>query len=376
MNNNEYEEFSVGNMAPVVRPDQVLSKNQNTEEYSDDISKGIANEFDALDMMVPGSSVTENDETDDEDEVTEATDEEKNHSASMKAIVKANRAKVGEAERELKSCKKSAEKVRREFKDLCGKVKYHPILKAPDYDMSGDKINSITCTMDLFTYKKGSEVDASQISKMKKALQSSINVTKRKLVIFDASDDKTNKISVKVTINDVIQPQPAEIEEAAVISFDESEDSEFMTESTEKIDDDIKPMIVKLNEKGYKTKYSCSGHPSARFKKDKFRDGILYDKLYSSARIVFDGTYDISAPNHWKKKTLNDGKNTAIYVKAPQFKIVDGLPKDAFYKWKDKYMNALEKWVDDLPKAGEKSEKDEKEEDITESVYLDLFLDI
>ena len=70
------------------------------------------------------------------------------------------------------------------------------------------------------------------------------------------------------------------------------------------------------------------------------------------------------------------GKNTAIYVKAPQFKIVDGLPKDAFYKWKDKYMNALEKWVDDLPKAGEKSEKDEKEEDITESVYLDLFLDI
>lgn len=191
MNNNEYEEFSVGNMAPVVRPDQVLSKNQNTEEYSDDISKGIANEFDALDMMVPGSSVTENDETD---------DEEKNHSASMKAIVKANRAKVGEAERELKSCKKSAEKVRREFKDLCGKVKYHPILKAPDYDMSGNKINSITCTMDLFAYKKGSEVDASQISKMKKALQSSINVTKRKLVIFDASDDKTNKISVKVTI--------------------------------------------------------------------------------------------------------------------------------------------------------------------------------
>ena len=301
MNNNEYEEFSVGNMAPVVRPDQVLSKNQNTEEYSDDISKGIANEFDALDMMVPGSSVTENDETDDEDEVTEATDEEKNHSASMKAIVKANRAKVGEAERELKSCKKSAEKVRREFKDLCGKVKYHPILKAPDYDMSGDKINSITCTMDLFTYKKGSEVDASQISKMKKALQSSINVTKRKLVIFDASDDKTNKISVKVTINDVIQPQPAEIEEAAVISFDESEDSEFMTESTEKIDDDIKPIIAKLNEKGYKTKYSCSGHPSARFKKDKFRDGILYDKLYSTARIVFDGTYDISAPNHWKE---------------------------------------------------------------------------
>ena len=52
---------------------------------------------------------------------------------------------------------------------------------------------------------------------------------------------------------------------------------------------------------------------------------------------------------------------------------MDGLPKEAFYKWKKKYMNALEKWVSDLPKFGEQNKTDEKE--VVESTINDLMID-
>ena len=145
-----------------------------------------------------------------------------------------------------------------------------------------------------------------------------------------------------------------------------------MTESTKEIDDDIKGIIKMLNDKGYETKYSCSGHPSARVKKDVYRDGILNKKLYSTARIVFAKDYEFdSIPEGWEVKVLDEDK-TGIYVKPPTFKIVDGLPTEAFYKWKKKYMSSLEKWAKDLPKFGEKP-KDDSE--VLESVLTDIILD-
>lgn len=161
------------------------------------------------------------------------------------------------------------------------------------------------------------------------------------------------------------------------VAFESAEEEDWTTylESDTKIDDDIKPIIDKLNDKGYETKYSCSGHPSARVKKDVFRDGVYKDKLYSTARIVFAKNYDIgSAPKYWTKKTLNDGELTSLYVVPPTFKIVDGLPKDAFSKWKQKYMESLEKWVDELPKQGEK--KEDNTEEVVESVLDDLLIDV
>ena len=128
-----------------------------------------------------------------------------------------------------------------------------------------------------------------------------------------------------------------------------------------------------LNKKGYKTKYSCSGHPSARFKRDKFRDGVLNKRLYSTARIVFAKDYDFpSIPKGWEMKVLDEDK-VGIYVKPPTFKIMDGLPKEAFYKWKKKYMYALENWVSNLPKFGEQNKTDEKE--VVESTINDLMID-
>lgn len=152
--------------------------------------------------------------------------------------------------------------------------------------------------------------------------------------------------------------------------FEESVD--WMEESSKDIDEDIKEVIDTLNEKGYETKYSCSGHPSGRFKKDKFRDGVLHKKLYSTARVVFAKKYDLpSIPKYWELKELDD-ESTAIYVKPPTYKITNGLPVDAFNKWKQKYMNSLRNWAKELPNEGEA--KEEKETATVESVIDDLII--
>lgn len=154
--------------------------------------------------------------------------------------------------------------------------------------------------------------------------------------------------------------------------FDPDED--IFSESTKDIDEDIKEVIDTLNKKGYITKYSCSGHPSGRFKKDVFRDGVLHKKLYSTARVVFAKDYDFpSIPKYWELKVLDEDKS-AIYVKPPTYKITNGLPKDAFTKWKAKYMNSLRTWVDKLPNQGEEPEQKESKDVTVESVIDDILI--
>lgn len=159
------------------------------------------------------------------------------------------------------------------------------------------------------------------------------------------------------------------------VQFEEVTEENLMTESSD-IDDDIQGVITSLNDKGYKTKYSCSGHPSSKVHNDVYRDGILHGKLYSTARVVFDGKYDIDAPTGWTKKELNNGKNTAIYVDPPVFKITDGIPVKAFSKWKAKYMESLKDWVKSLPKEGETQKEKPEESDVLESAITDLLLDM
>jgi hypothetical protein len=141
------------------------------------------------------------------------------------------------------------------------------------------------------------------------------------------------------------------------------------------IDEDIKPIITKLNDKGYKTIASCSGHPSAREKNDVYRDGVKYGKLYSTARVVFDKIYDFpNIPDGWTKKVMEEDNRVGIYVDPPQFKIINGLPEKQYTNWKRRYMSALEKWVDDLPKEGE-TKKDDNSEVTLESVIQDMTAD-
>lgn len=180
--------------------------------------------------------------------------------------------------------------------------------------------------------------------------------------MFDSLD-----LTIEDSKQESVEDEPVVVEDFCFFE----EEVNWKMESTKDLDDDIKDIIAKLNKKGYETKYSCSGHPSGRFKRDRFRDGILHKKLYSTARIVFAKDYDFpSIPKYWEVKVLDEDK-TGIYVKPPTFKITDGLPVDAFNKWKAKYMYHLEKWVDKLPEEGKK-----KDEDVTlESVIDDLIID-
>lgn len=147
------------------------------------------------------------------------------------------------------------------------------------------------------------------------------------------------------------------------------------SEHNPNIDDDIKPIIKTLNEKGYKTIASCSGHPSARRKDDRFHDGVRYGKLYSSARIVFDKIYDFpNIPDGWQKKVMEKDNRVGIYVTPPTFKIIDGLPEKNYTNWKRRYMRSLETWANDLPKQGE-VKKAEDPKLTLESVVDDIIVD-
>ena len=175
-------------------------------------------------------------------------------------------------------------------------------------------------------------------------------------------------------IESVLYERMREWNEPGGVIFEESELKDF-GESAQ-IDDDIKDTIKTLNEKGYETKYSCSGHPSARLKSDGKRDGIKDKKLYSTAKIVFAKDYDFgNIPDCWEEKKLDEG-NTGIYVKGPTFKIINGLPVNQFYKWKAKYMRNLRKWADDLPDAKDSGKKEEKIEEGVNEVFEDLLIDL
>lgn len=128
-----------------------------------------------------------------------------------------------------------------------------------------------------------------------------------------------------------------------------------------KIDDDISGEIVILTNKGYEVKYSCSGHDKTFRKNDTNKDGVLHNKLYSTARIIFNKPYwfdDI--PKGWEMRPIE--KRTALYVTPRTYNEKDGTTEVAFEKWKREYMSSLQGWIQALPdvKKLEKQTSDKK----------------
>lgn len=145
-------------------------------------------------------------------------------------------------------------------------------------------------------------------------------------------------------------------------------------------DEGMQPILSKLHDKGYKTKYSCTGHKDSG-SKDRNDDGIVNGKLASAARIMFNGDYDFpDPPKHWGFKTV-DGKD---YLYVLQYSN-DGKNPDAFDEWKNKYMASLDRWVDSLPNAKKENDKvvedtpseDKKDQsnEVKESVDFDTVID-
>ena len=120
------------------------------------------------------------------------------------------------------------------------------------------------------------------------------------------------------------------------------------------MEDEIKPIVEKLERKGYKVKYASPGHKNLRKKEDKEPDGKYYGKLYSDARVMFDKVYDFpsDAPKYWHWREV-DGCSY-LDITPLNHKESDGSIDEAFAKWKENYMNSLRKFVDDLKDDGSK----------------------
>lgn len=134
---------------------------------------------------------------------------------------------------------------------------------------------------------------------------------------------------------------------------DENQDN-----SNEKTPDPIKHIVVALEGKGYRVKYSSPGYMDSYFKRDRNKDGVINGKTASSARIVFSKDYRFNTtPKYWEWKVLDNGFK-ALYVKP----MSENDDPNQMSKWKQKYMDSLEMWVKNLPMAGAADKEDHKED--------------
>ena len=154
------------------------------------------------------------------------------------------------------------------------------------------------------------------------------------------------------------------------------ESSEDLLTEAANMENEIKPIVAKLNEKGYKVKYASPGHRKLRKKEDEKSDGIYYDKLYSDARIMFKDLYKFpDAPKYWHWREV-DGCSYLDISPIPYDK-KKGTPDEAFAKWKDNYMYNLKVYVDKLKdnnsKEVEESVIEESVDVFAESLMEDIF---
>ena len=128
--------------------------------------------------------------------------------------------------------------------------------------------------------------------------------------------------------------------------------------SNEKTPDPIKHIVVMLEGKGYRVKYSSPGYMDSYFKRDRNKDGVINGKTASSARIIFSNDYRFNTtPKYWEWKVLDNGFK-ALYVKP----MSENEDPNQMSKWKQKYMDSLEMWVKNLPMAGTDDKEDHKED--------------
>lgn len=151
----------------------------------------------------------------------------------------------------------------------------------------------------------------------------------------------------------------------------EKTNEEIMTEKAD-MEKEIKPIVDKLESKGYMVWYASPGHSSLRSKEDKEPDGVYKGKLYSDARIMFEKKYNFpEAPKHWKWREV-DGCSYLDIVPG-EYNDKNGTPDEAFMKWKSEYMSSLVAWVEDLKENGsEVKESYEGDLDMMISNMIDL----
>ena len=250
---------------------------------------------------------------------------------------------------------------------------WYRVIAALDVNMKEAKKNgeSISITILNGVYNKTLKV----IDKMEKCLKDMSKALKEAKKVDDSEiqkeleEIKQMKESVELPSNVFVEL--TNLYESGVIDLETYMDCYL---EAKKPDDGMMEILDTLNRKGYKTKYSCSGHKRS-FKEDRNDDGVINGKLTSGARIMFMDDYEFpDPPKHWGWKTV-DGKDY-LYVIAVSHN-ADKIDSDkAFDAWKNKYMASLKRWVDSLPDQAEADQviknKAKEEEDVTESAWKEL----
>ena len=187
----------------------------------------------------------------------------------------------------------------------------------------------------------------------------------------EKNDDTKTESVITLSENAEFMKECATLVNEGVLDIEDYVD--FVTEA-KKPDDGIMDILKMLNAKGYKTKYSCTGHKKT-WARDRNDDGIINGELVSSARIVFKKDYNFpDAPKHWGWKNV-DGKDY-LYVLPKSCSGTTEQNQKAFDAWKNKYMESLRTWVENLPDlkdSGKVIRKDNpsKEEDVSESTAFE-----
>lgn len=356
-----HTEASVGTMMPITQPDQVFRKTESTE---------IDEAFGALNpsMFNRESSSREMDESETFSNIEKSADlmDSDSPEERRKLVldpVDPNTEDPTEMDYDESEIFSNIEKSADLMDSDSPEERRHAVLDPVDPETD----NPTDMSMD-----EGSVFDNS--GRVDHMLDSDSPEERRKMVLHSADSNSMNEDFNDLFAKCGVIQDPEPIGHHVYYTFDEFNEDALFTEDAH-IDKDIRPVIDMLNAKGYKTIASCSGHPSARRKNDVYDDGIMYDKLYSGARIVFDKNYDIgAAPEYWTRNVMEKGTKVGIYVKPPSVNYAKGMRDDQYKAWKQKYMESLRKWAEELPKEGEKKEL--IEEEVIDDVINDLLIDI
>lgn len=182
---------------------------------------------------------------------------------------------------------------------------------------------------------------------------------------------KTKLKTYQYNLNELLEEKKNLKAKVTYASTDDIVYDDVLTEAAD-MEDEIKPIVDKLNSKGYKVKYASPGHKKLRKKEDAQPDGVYYGKLYSDARVMFDEKYSFpNAPKYWHWREVEGC--SYLDITPITYNKEDGTPDEAFAKWKENYMNSLKSFVDDL--KGNTSEREVKESvnDFTNSLMEEIF---
>ena len=184
--------------------------------------------------------------------------------------------------------------------------------------------------------------------------------------LLEASSSEFHKNEIK-GLNDEVDNAEKFLHITRMFETAEFVKSDMYNEAAD-MEDEIKPIVNKLNSKGYKVKYASPGH-NIRKKEDTDSNGIYYGRLYSDARIMFDKKYDFEAPKYWMHREVD--KCSYLDIIPVKYEDKYGTPDEAFAKWKDSYMDSLREFADSL-KAH--SDGDVKTEAVSDVIMLGTLL--